>query len=109
MMDLFWFVVFCFFFFYLPVRLWVIKGENEDLGKNLQDSQSIRQSTSYSNNYLQNELFDAKKKLFTLECQVAALNNAFYGIENIHERMGKICKHCKKSYPCDTMKVIKGL
>ena len=102
--DFFWFVVMCYFIFYLPYKLWITKEEAKDIEKiaearlhNLQTTQSI------SDMWLKEA---QTGKMYEDLYYIA--DEALTEIYNIHERMGRVCKVCKVSYPCDTVSVVKN-
>ena len=102
--DFFWFVVMCYFIFYLPYKLWITKEEAKDIEKiaearlyNLQTTQSV------SDMWLKEA---QTGKMYEDLYYIAS--EALTDIYKLHERMGRICKVCKMSYPCDTVSIVKN-
>lgn len=107
-MDFFWFIIMCFFIFYLPFKLWIVKDENAQLEDSLQFSKQQRSISDGSSELLAKELVEVKSRMYNCESVVSSLLEDLAKICEIHERMGRVCKVCKTKYPCDTMKVADG-
>ena len=102
--DFFWFVIMCYFIFYLPFKLWITKDELKDIEKiaearlyNLQTTQSVSDTwlKEAQTGKMYEDLYDIASEVLT-------------DIYNLHERIGRVCSICKKKYPCDTINIVKG-
>ena len=102
--DFFWFVIMCYFIFYLPFKLWITKDELKDVEKLAEDRlYNLNAEKNISDMWL-NEA--QKKRMY--EDLFSISEHALLEIYNLHERMGKVCSVCKKKYPCDTINIVKG-
>ena len=102
--DLFWFVAMCYFIFYLPYKLWITKEEAKDIEKIAETRLYNLQSTQNMSDMWLKEAQTGK----IYEDLYYIAEKALTDIYNTHERMGRVCKVCKMSYPCDTVNIVKN-
>ena len=102
--DFFWFVVMCYFIFYLPYKLWITKEEAKDIERIAEARLHHLQTTQD----ISNIWLEQAQNAGMYEDLYYIADQALTDIYNLHERMGRVCSICKKQYPCDTVSIVKN-